>query len=195
MVLLGADNLLRRPARTNRWAKALDWSKRRGTLGVSAMKRSEKRILTTHAGSLLRPRALGEMLGRHSRHEKVDAAAMEAAILAATRHVRQAAGRMRHRYRQQRRAGARELFHLRATSDERLRRRERSARLCRHDRVSEFPRNDHGADAQSSAGRFAACAQGDRRREVHSIARRSSANATTSRRSSPSSSRTLPRLS
>ena len=51
------------------------------------MKRSEKRILTTHAGSLLRPRALGEMLGRHSRHEKVDAAAMEAAILAATRHV------------------------------------------------------------------------------------------------------------
>jgi 5-methyltetrahydropteroyltriglutamate--homocysteine methyltransferase len=51
------------------------------------MKRSEKRILTTHAGSLLRPRALGEMLGRHSRHEKVDAAAMDAAILAATRHV------------------------------------------------------------------------------------------------------------
>jgi 5-methyltetrahydropteroyltriglutamate--homocysteine methyltransferase len=51
------------------------------------MKRSEKRILTTHAGSLLRPRALGEMLGRLSRHEKVDAAAMDAAILAATRHV------------------------------------------------------------------------------------------------------------
>jgi 5-methyltetrahydropteroyltriglutamate--homocysteine methyltransferase len=51
------------------------------------MKRSEKRILTTHAGSLLRPPALAEMLGRHSRHEPVDAAAMEEAILDATRHV------------------------------------------------------------------------------------------------------------
>src|SRR5690242_20193790 len=51
------------------------------------MKRSEQRILTTHAGSLLRPRALAEMLGRHSRHEAVDAAAMEAAILDATRRV------------------------------------------------------------------------------------------------------------
>ena len=57
------------------------------------MKRSEKRILTTHAGSLLRPRALGQMFGRLSRHEAVDKAAMERAILEATRHVveRQAA--------------------------------------------------------------------------------------------------------
>jgi 5-methyltetrahydropteroyltriglutamate--homocysteine methyltransferase len=51
------------------------------------MKRSDKRILTTHAGSLLRPPALAEMLGRHSRHEPVDEAAMDAAILDATRHV------------------------------------------------------------------------------------------------------------
>jgi 5-methyltetrahydropteroyltriglutamate--homocysteine methyltransferase len=51
------------------------------------MKRSDKRILTTHAGSLLRPRALGEMFGRLSRHEAVDAAAMDQAILEATRHV------------------------------------------------------------------------------------------------------------
>lgn len=51
------------------------------------MKRSDKRILTTHAGSLLRPKALGEMLGRLSRHETVDAAAMDRAILDATRHV------------------------------------------------------------------------------------------------------------
>jgi 5-methyltetrahydropteroyltriglutamate--homocysteine methyltransferase len=51
------------------------------------MKRSEKRILTTHAGSLLRPKALGEMLGRHSRHEAVDAAAMDRVVLDATRHV------------------------------------------------------------------------------------------------------------
>jgi len=51
------------------------------------MKRSDKRILTTHAGSLLRPRALGDMLARHSRHEPVDAAALSAAILDATRHV------------------------------------------------------------------------------------------------------------
>jgi 5-methyltetrahydropteroyltriglutamate--homocysteine methyltransferase len=51
------------------------------------MKRSDKRILTTHAGSLLRPRALGDMLGRQSRHETVDAASMEAAVLDATRRV------------------------------------------------------------------------------------------------------------
>jgi 5-methyltetrahydropteroyltriglutamate--homocysteine methyltransferase len=51
------------------------------------MKRSDKRILTTHAGSLLRPPALGEMFGRLSRHEPVDAAAMDRAILDATRHV------------------------------------------------------------------------------------------------------------
>lgn len=51
------------------------------------MKRSDQRILTTHAGSLLRPRSLGDMLGRQSRHEAVDAAAMQAAILDATRRV------------------------------------------------------------------------------------------------------------
>ena len=51
------------------------------------MKRSDKRILTTHAGSLLRPRALGEMFGRLSRHEPVDGDAMERAILEATRRV------------------------------------------------------------------------------------------------------------
>ena len=51
------------------------------------MKRSEKRILTTHVGSLLRPRALGEMFGRLNRHEAVDAAAMDRAIFEATRHV------------------------------------------------------------------------------------------------------------
>jgi 5-methyltetrahydropteroyltriglutamate--homocysteine methyltransferase len=51
------------------------------------MKRSEQRILTTHAGSLLRPRALADMLGRQSRHETVDAGAMETAILDATRRV------------------------------------------------------------------------------------------------------------
>src|SRR5260221_197424 len=51
------------------------------------MKRSDKRILTTDAGSLLRPKALGEMLGRHSRHEAVDTAAMDSAILDATREV------------------------------------------------------------------------------------------------------------
>jgi methionine synthase II (cobalamin-independent) len=49
------------------------------------MKRSDKRILTTHAGSLLRPKALGEMQGRHSRHEAVDADAMDRAIFDATR--------------------------------------------------------------------------------------------------------------
>lgn len=51
------------------------------------MKRSEQRILTTHAGSLPRPRALADMLGRQSRRESVDAAALEAAIFDATRRI------------------------------------------------------------------------------------------------------------
>ena len=51
------------------------------------MQHSEKRILTTHAGSLPRPRELAEMFGRLSRHEPVDAAAMEQAVHDATRRV------------------------------------------------------------------------------------------------------------
>ena len=51
------------------------------------MKRSEQRILTTHAGSLLRPKALGEMHGRLSRGEPVAAAEMAQATFDATRHV------------------------------------------------------------------------------------------------------------
>ena len=49
------------------------------------MNRSEQRILTTHAGSLPRPPVLADLLGRQSRHESIDAPAMEAAILDATR--------------------------------------------------------------------------------------------------------------
>jgi 5-methyltetrahydropteroyltriglutamate--homocysteine methyltransferase len=51
------------------------------------MRRSDQRILTTHAGSLLRPKALGEMHGRLSRGELVAAAEMAQAILDATRRV------------------------------------------------------------------------------------------------------------
>jgi 5-methyltetrahydropteroyltriglutamate--homocysteine methyltransferase len=41
------------------------------------MPNSENRILTTHAGSLPRPKELAEMLGRKSRHEPVDEATLE----------------------------------------------------------------------------------------------------------------------
>jgi 5-methyltetrahydropteroyltriglutamate--homocysteine methyltransferase len=51
------------------------------------MQRSEGRILTTHAGSLPRPRKLVEMLVAGSRHEAVDAAALAGAVDEATRHV------------------------------------------------------------------------------------------------------------
>ena len=51
------------------------------------MKRSEKRILTTHAGSLLRPKALADMHGRMSRGDAAPSIEMERAILDATRHV------------------------------------------------------------------------------------------------------------
>ncbi len=51
------------------------------------MQRSQSRILTTHAGSLPRPRALVEMMVRKSRREAVDAAAFERAVEESTRRV------------------------------------------------------------------------------------------------------------
>ena len=51
------------------------------------MKRSESRILTTHAGSLPRPDALVEMLGAVSRGEAVDEAALASAARNATADV------------------------------------------------------------------------------------------------------------
>jgi 5-methyltetrahydropteroyltriglutamate--homocysteine methyltransferase len=51
------------------------------------MRRSEERILTTHAGSLPRPKALVELMVARSRREAVDEAALAGAVEAATRHV------------------------------------------------------------------------------------------------------------
>jgi len=51
------------------------------------MLRSEKRILTTHAGSLPRPRQLGEMFGRLSRGEATDEVELERLIEESTRRV------------------------------------------------------------------------------------------------------------
>jgi len=51
------------------------------------MHHSEKRILTTHAGSLPRPAGLAEMFGRLSQREPVDRAALDSAIEDATRRV------------------------------------------------------------------------------------------------------------
>jgi 5-methyltetrahydropteroyltriglutamate--homocysteine methyltransferase len=48
------------------------------------VRRSETRILTTHAGSLPRPPALAELHGRRSRGEPVDTAAFDAEVVAAT---------------------------------------------------------------------------------------------------------------
>jgi 5-methyltetrahydropteroyltriglutamate--homocysteine methyltransferase len=47
----------------------------------------QNRILTTHAGSLPRPKALAEVLGRVSRHEPVDEAALEQMIAESTGRV------------------------------------------------------------------------------------------------------------
>jgi 5-methyltetrahydropteroyltriglutamate--homocysteine methyltransferase len=47
----------------------------------------ENRILTTHAGSLPRPKELAEMLGRKSRQEPVDEAALERTIAESTSRV------------------------------------------------------------------------------------------------------------
>jgi 5-methyltetrahydropteroyltriglutamate--homocysteine methyltransferase len=51
------------------------------------MPNSENRILTTHAGSLPRPKELAEMLGRKSRHEPVDEAALEQMTADSTQRV------------------------------------------------------------------------------------------------------------
>jgi 5-methyltetrahydropteroyltriglutamate--homocysteine methyltransferase len=51
------------------------------------MPNSENRILTTHAGSLPRPKELAEMLGHKSRHEPVDEAALEQLTADSTRRV------------------------------------------------------------------------------------------------------------
>jgi 5-methyltetrahydropteroyltriglutamate--homocysteine methyltransferase len=51
------------------------------------MHRSDTRILTTHAGSLPRSRALLDLLVRKSRREPVDTAALSAAVEESTRHV------------------------------------------------------------------------------------------------------------
>ena len=96
----------------------------------STVLRSETRILTTHAGSLPRPRALAELHGRRSRGEEVDAADLERG--GERRHGRRCrrAGRGRDRHRQRRGAGARELRHLRPAPDDRVRRRRASGRSC-----------------------------------------------------------------
>src|SRR6185369_4864578 len=56
-------------------------------LSRARMERSERRILTTHAGSLPRPKPLVEMLVRQSRREDVDVTALAAAVRDATRYV------------------------------------------------------------------------------------------------------------
>jgi len=51
------------------------------------MLHSNKRILTTHAGSLPRPRELREMLARLSRREPINEANLNASVEIATREV------------------------------------------------------------------------------------------------------------
>src|SRR5437773_6755481 len=51
------------------------------------MPHSARRILTTHAGSLPRPKALVDLLVARSRREAVDAGAFARAVDDATRHI------------------------------------------------------------------------------------------------------------
>ena len=51
------------------------------------MKRSTERILTTHTGSLPRPKPLAELLMRKDRGEEYDAAALAEAVRAAVKDV------------------------------------------------------------------------------------------------------------
>jgi 5-methyltetrahydropteroyltriglutamate--homocysteine methyltransferase len=54
---------------------------------VISVQHSEKRILTTHAGSLPRPAALGDLFARLSRHEAVDNSLLDRAIEESTRRI------------------------------------------------------------------------------------------------------------
>src|SRR6266508_3172614 len=56
-------------------------------LGLGDMRRSEKRILTTHTGSLPRPAELTWLYARRARGEPVDAAALQAAGRAAMKTI------------------------------------------------------------------------------------------------------------
>src|SRR6185503_3678339 len=54
---------------------------------ILPMKRSDRRLLTTHVGSLPRPPALRDLLVRHDRGESVDLDALTREAEAAVRHV------------------------------------------------------------------------------------------------------------
>jgi 5-methyltetrahydropteroyltriglutamate--homocysteine methyltransferase len=105
------------------------------------MLRSEKRILTTHAGSLPRPKELADMFGRLSRSEPVDHAALEREIEDSTRRV----------VKMQLECGIDvgnngEQSQLRAASHERLRWSGRASRVQRRVELPELSRiNDHDA--------------------------------------------------
>src|SRR4051794_39925485 len=58
-----------------------------GFAGRWGMRTSDDRILTTHSGSLPRPKALAELHGRRSRGEPVDAAELRAAVVESTAQV------------------------------------------------------------------------------------------------------------
>src|SRR5262249_61709613 len=60
---------------------------RRGSRHGRLMVRSERRILTTHAGSLPRPKPLVEMFANLSQRQPVDEASLRAAIEESTRRV------------------------------------------------------------------------------------------------------------
>ncbi len=59
-------------------------ARRRPRAGRPTVLRSETRILTTHAGSLPRPRSLAELHGKRSRGEEVDAGELQREVSDAT---------------------------------------------------------------------------------------------------------------
>ena len=97
------------------------------------MQRSERRVLTTHTGSLPRPLELTRLYARRSRGEAVSCRGVGGGRQGGAAVGRCQAGRGRHRRRQQRRAAARFLPALCARPPERARRHldAAAARRCR----------------------------------------------------------------
>ena len=100
------------------------------------MKRSEKRILTTHTGSLPRPEGLVEMLGAVSRGDAVDEAALASAAREATGDVVRAQAQAGVDVINGGGAAAHQLLNLRIAAHVRVRRWVDAAGTTRPDRVS-----------------------------------------------------------
>ena len=131
------------------------------------MRRSEKRILTTHTGSLPRPLELTRLYARRARGEPVDAAELAGGGPRRDEGHHRQAGRGRRRHRQQRRAAAQLVPVLHPRPADRARRLVAAAPARRRRALSDLHEGVLRGFAQERIGRrHPRPAQGDRRHRL-----------------------------